>query len=209
MRNINEKGIRIYTPPPPKQTPKLVRDLVAWLNSAAAKDLHSILVCAILHHQLVSIHPFTDGNGRLARSLGIWILYQRGFDTQHIFSLGDFFAADRTRYYKKIQQARELDGDLSHWFEYVAEGIVKTLKEVKKRIENLQVSSKAKISLSPRQEELLRILRDSTPLGVSVLQKKLKLTRARINQILPPLIKNGLVAKEGKSRATKYRIMLK
>ena len=153
---VNEKGIRIYTPPSPKETPPLMKSLIAWLNLEETKILHSILVCAIFHHRLVSIHPFADGNGRIARVIGTWILYQRGFDTNHIFSLDDFFASDKKRYYMKIEQARELDNDLTYWIEYVTEGVIKTLKDVKNRIEELQVSTKTKIRLSARQEELFR-----------------------------------------------------
>ncbi len=203
---VNEKGIRIYTPPKPKETPKHVNALLDWLNSKEGKDLHSVLVCAIAHHRMVSIHPFSDGNGRIARALSTWILYKKDFDTQHIFSLDEFFAADRKRYYQKIQQARELDDNLTLWIEYVAEGIVSTLKDVKERMEALQISSKAKLGLSPRQEVLIRILRDKAPLSVSILQEEMSLTRARINQIIIPLIESGLVIKEGESRATRYRL---
>jgi Fic family protein len=54
---INEKGIRIYTPPTPKETPAQMHDLLAWLNSKSALELHSVVVSAIMHHRLVSIHP--------------------------------------------------------------------------------------------------------------------------------------------------------
>lgn len=203
---INEKGIRIYTPPTPPQTPKLMSELVKWINSREAEELPGILVCAIIHHRLVSIHPFSDGNGRIARLLGTWILYRTGFDTHHIFSLDDYFAGDRKRYYQKIEQARELDNNLTYWIEYVAEGIVKALKDTRKRIEDLQISSRYKILLSPRQEELLRILRDRPLSGAADLRKILKVTRARINQILSPLIIGGVVAKIGKGKSTKYKL---
>ncbi|MFA6430870.1 MAG: Fic family protein [Candidatus Margulisiibacteriota bacterium] len=203
---LNEKGIKIYIPPSPKMTPTLTRELIEWINSDEIKSLHPIIVCAISHHRLVSIHPFTDGNGRIARSLETWILYQRGFDNNHIFSLDDFFAKDRKRYYDKIEQARELDDNLTYWIEYVAEGIVKTLKDVKSRIESLQVSTKSKILLSPRQEELIRILRDFPVINVAIIQQELKVTRARVNQIISPLIASGLVAKEGNAKATRYRL---
>lgn len=203
---IDEKGIRIYTPPSVKETPKLVKQLLNWLNSKEVDQLHSIMLCAIIHHRLVSIHPFSDGNGRIARALGAWILYKRDFDTHHIFSLDEFFAADRKKYYLKIQQARELDDNLTHWIEYVAEGVVATLKDVKQRIDDLQVSSMVEIELTPRQEELIRLLREKSPVSVSVLQKEMGLTRARINQILPPLLENNIVVKVGKSRATRYRL---
>src|SRR3989338_1182030 len=87
---LNEKGIRIYNPPSPRETPTLTKELIQWINSIEAKSLHPIILCSILHHRLVSIHPFSDGNGRMARALGTWILYQRDYDIHHIFSLDDF-----------------------------------------------------------------------------------------------------------------------
>lgn len=205
---INEKNVRIYIPPSPQKTPLLMKELINWLNAPPTQELHSLIVSAIFHHQFLSIHPFVDGNGRMARLLSAWILYQRDFDTQHIFCLDDFFAQDRNKYYKKIQQARELDNNLTYWLDYVAKGTVETLKNVKSRIENLQVASKTTMLLSPRQEELLQVLKDSPSFGVSDLQKKLNLTRARINQIIIPLIKNQLIQKIGRSRATRYKINL-
>jgi len=203
---VNEKGVRTFTPPPPKETPGLVKQLIEWVNSHEAQKLHSVLVCAIFHHRFVSIHPFSDGNGRAARLLGTFILYQRGFDTNNIFSLDDYFAGNRKRYYEKIEQSRELDNNLTFWIEYVAEGIVETLKATKKRIEDLQISSKHKTLLSSKQEELVRVLRDNPPLYVSQIQADLKVTRARINQIIVPLIKSGIISTHGKGRATRYRL---
>ncbi|NQT29416.1 MAG: Fic family protein [Candidatus Saganbacteria bacterium] len=205
---INGRGIRIDTPPSPAETPKLMKELFDWINLKETINLHSVIVCAIFHHRFVFIHPFIDGNGRIARVMETLILYQRGFDTHHIFSLDDFFAKDRNRYYLKIRQAKELDNNLTYWIEYVAEGIVSTLKQTKKRIEDLQVSSTSKISISPRQEEVLRILRDKSPISGAELIKQLKITRSRLNQILTPLIKNRLVTKEGQSRATRYKLSL-
>jgi Fic family protein len=202
----NEKGIVVYTPPSPKATPGLMKELIGWLNSKEAGELHSVMVCAIVHHRLVSIHPFSDGNGRLARLLGTWILYKRGYDIRHIFSLDDHFAKDRKFYYEKIEQARELDGILTYWIEYVAEGVIGTLKRVKARIEELMVSSGPEILLSPRQEELIRLLRDSGSLSTGKIIEAMKITRARVNQIIQPLVKARIVEPAGKARATIYRL---
>ncbi|MCX5750529.1 MAG: Fic family protein [Candidatus Saganbacteria bacterium] len=205
---VNENRIRIYTPPTPKQTPKLMHELLEWLNSSKTKILHGVIVGAIFHHRFVSIHPFSDGNGRVARAVGAWIIYQWGIDTNHILSLDDFFASNRKYYYEKIQQTRELDNNLTHWVEYVAEGIVATLGKTKKRIEELQVSSKCTLTLSPRQEELIKTLKDRPLIGVKELQKTMGLTRSRINQIIVPLIKNKLVTKEGQNKSTRYKLCL-
>ena len=203
---VDDKRIKIYTPTSPKDTPKAIADLLSWLNSPDTLQLHCILTCAIFHHRFVSIHPFSDGNGRLARSLGAMILYQREFDLHHIFSLDEFFACDRQQYYLKLQQARDLDNDLTLWIEYVAAGIVATLEKVKKRIEDLQVTTTHPLNLSRRQEETLRLLRDNRTLHVSDLIKELNVTRARINQIITPMVESGLIRREGESRATRYRL---
>jgi Fic family protein len=203
---INEEGIKQFQPTSPKETPAAVADLLDWLNSRDTRQLHSIVTCAVFHHRLVSIHPFPDGNGRLARALCTLILYQRGYDLHHIFSLDEFFAANRQRYYQKLQQARALDNNLTHWIEYVAEGVAQTLKNVKKRIEDLQVTASHPVHLSPRQEEALRILRDNPSILGSQFTEQLHVSRARMNQLLTPLIKSGLVVKEGESRATRYKL---
>jgi Fic family protein len=205
---VDGKGVKIFVPPSPKDTLPLMKELLEWLNSSGAGELPPVVICAIFHHRLVSIHPFVDGNGRLARAAGTWILYQRGFDTYHIFSLDDFFAGDRQRYYEKLQQARELDNRLTYWIEYVAEGIVKTLKETKARIEDLQVSLQYDLTLTPSQEELVRLLRSGKAQGSAELKKRFKVSRARINQIVAPLLKAGLVSKTGEGRSTRYFLRL-
>ncbi|HVN67873.1 MAG TPA: MarR family transcriptional regulator, partial [Candidatus Sulfotelmatobacter sp.] len=103
-------------------------------------------------------------------------------------------------------QARALDDNLTAWIEYVAEGIVHTLKNVKGRIENLQVTTDHPVNLSPRQEEALRLLRDNPTMRTNELIEHLHVTRARVNQLLTPMIADGLIAKEGESRATRYKL---
>lgn len=205
---LNERNERIYLPTSPHETPTAVKELLAWLHSGEAHKLHSILVYAIFHHRLVSIHPFADGNGRLARALGTMILYQREFDAYPIFNLDEYFAQDRSRYFRTIQQVRELNGDLTPWIDYIGEALVDTLRVTRNRIENMQVSYRTKIKLSPRQEEILRLLRDNNHIRANELIKSLGVTRARINQILTPLIDNNLVIKEGESRATRYKLAI-
>ena len=206
-RVIDHKGRTVYTPPGPDRAKTLTRDLIAWINKPEIAKLHPVIVNAIAHHRLVSIHPFADGNGRAARVLGVWLLYTRGFDTQHLFALDEFYEADRQRYYDKIQQARELDGDLSFWLEYAAEGVVETLKRTRDRIASLQVTAAApQIRLTGRQEDVLRFLRDKGRAKAPDIEAAFRLTRARVGQIVKPLVDAGLVIREGQTRATTYRL---
>ncbi|MBI5201876.1 MAG: Fic family protein [Elusimicrobia bacterium] len=206
-RVIDHKGRTIYTPPGPDRAKPLTQELLAWIDGPAAAKLHPVVVNGIAHHRLGSIHPFADGNGRIARSLGVWLLYTRGFDTQHLFALDEFYEADRQRYYDKIQQARELDGDLSYWLEYAAEGVVETLKKTRDRLASLHVTAKApRMRLTKRQEDVLRFLRDKGRVRTPEIEAAFGLSRARVGQIVKPLADAGLVIREGRTRATTYRL---
>lgn len=206
-RVVDAKGRTVYTPPPPDKARALTRALLDWLNAPATLDLHPIVTSAIAHHRLVSIHPFFDGNGRLARAVAMWILAARGFDTEHLFALDEFFEKDRQLYYDKVQQARDLDDVLTYWLDYVARGVVETLKATRTRIESLRVAhASTKLVLTRRQEDVLRLLRDRGRLRSPDIEKAFGVTRARVAQILKPLTDAGLVVREGQTRATMYRL---
>lgn len=206
-RVVDSLGNPVYIPPGPEKVPELTRGLLVWLNSETGLRLHSVIAAAIAHHRLVSIHPVSDGNGRLARALGVWVLYSRGFDTHHLFALDDYFSADRPLYYLKIQQARDWDDDLTDWVEYVAQGVVSTLGQTVDRIRSLQVKNAAsKIILTKRQEDVLRFLQDRGTVTSGNLQAVFKFTRARAGQILKPLVSNGLVEVVGRQRSARYRL---
>jgi len=204
---VFSQGHVIYKPPPPEAAAPLTRALVAWLNSNQAREEHAVLVAAIAHHRLVSIHPFMDGNGRIARALESWLLYRRGFDTHHIFALDEFFEIDRPRYYREIQKVREAGGDLTSWLEYVSEGMIDTLRKTRLRIQSLRVKKPAsRITISPTQERLLQILAQTPRLGGGELARALRMSRSHLSKSLQPLVKEGLIIKEGSTKAASYRL---
>jgi Fic family protein len=206
-RIVDSQGRTVHTPPPPEQARSLTQELIAWISSPEAAELHAAIVSAVAHHRLVSIHPFSDGNGRVARALGVWVLYTRGFDTHHLFALDEQFEADRARYYLKIQQARDLDDDLTYWLDYVGDALVATLRQTRNRIQSLAVSVRApRILLTRRQEDVLRLLRDKGRLKSPDIERAFRVSRARVGQIVTPLITAGLVLREGQTRATTYSL---
>ena len=199
---VDAKKRVVFTPPAPRECPKLMRELITWVQRKSG--VHPVIMSAVFHHQCLSIHPFSDGNGRLARCAAQWILYQRKFDPKHILSLDDFYASDRERYYEKIQQARDLDYDLTYWVEYVAQGVLETIGQVYARASSLSLSSAKKIIITPRQEELVELLNSRGILSSRDIGRLLKINRARVNQLVSPLNKAGIVVTQGSARATRY-----
>ena len=87
-----------HTPPDALQVPNKMRDLITWLNSKKNK-LNIVELSALLHHRLVHIHPFFDGNGRTARLTMNLFLMQAGYPLVVIMK------TDRKKYYDILDKA--------------------------------------------------------------------------------------------------------
>ncbi len=190
---IVSAGRIIYTPPESDEARPLTLALLDWLNNIG-KSVHPIIAQAIAHYELVRIHPFTDGNGRCTRCLATWILYFRGFDTEHIFAVDQFYRKDREGYYQAIQNVRRENGNLTLWLEYCALAIKDTLERTRRRIEELSIPAKLKrITLTRQQESLLLAFRDKNRLSVQEMVKILGIKRARLYRIINPLVKAKII----------------
>jgi Fic family protein len=199
---VDARNKVIFTPPLPARVPGRMKALFAWSKD---ESLHPVIRSAIFAHEFLTIHPFVDGNGRVARAVGQWLLWEKGFDPLCTLGLDDFFAQDRPRYYDMIQQTRDMDGDFTHWVEYVAEGLAWAHDDVQKRIKAGTLSLQG-VSLTPKQEELLGLLEKKNVLGASEIGHAMKINRARVNQLISPLVRLGIVIREGAARAVRYRL---
>lgn len=89
-----------YIPPEYSDVPGLLDELIEYVNTT---DDHPLIVAAVVHYQLVTIHPFEDGNGRTARLLSGYIMDLNGYGFNGIGSLEEYFAYDVDEYYDSIQ----------------------------------------------------------------------------------------------------------
>lgn len=96
----SENGNAEYIPPEYIDIPELLTELVEYVNTT---DDHPLIIAAIVHYQIVTIHPFEDGNGRTARLLSGYILDCGGYGFNGIGSLEEYFAYDSEEYYRSLQ----------------------------------------------------------------------------------------------------------
>jgi len=193
-----------YVPPAPEMVSGLISELLEWWNKEATK-LSPALTSGIIHHRFEDIHPFADGNGRTGRTLALWELYRRGFDTHHIFSVDEFYWEDRPRYYEALDAVREKGGELTGWLEYTVEGLRLTLEKVWSRIKRLSAETQGrKIVLRPKQEKLLNLLRDHKSLAPREIWKALGVSKQGAMDLLNPLIEAGLVQRVGTRKSGRY-----
>lgn len=97
----------LYVPPPPDTVADYMADLIAFANR---DDLSAMVQAAIAHAQFESIHPFTDGNGRIGRALVNTVLRRRSVTSRVVVPLASALVARREAYFDVLTRYRE--GDL-------------------------------------------------------------------------------------------------
>lgn len=193
-----------FVPPPANEVSGLMREFLEWWNTRAGGQ-SPVISSAVLHYRFEEIHPFADGNGRTGRTIALWELYRRGFDSHHIFSVDEFYWSDRPRYYAAQDGVRRAGGDLTAWLEYAAEGIEKTLDDVWRRIQTIVVQTGEKtIVLQPKQEKLLRLLENKKGLTPREIWEALGMTRQGAAKLIKPLIEAGLMRRVGGKKTGRY-----
>jgi len=142
-----------YTPPPAVEVPYLVEDLVNWINSDEAREIHPIIKAGIIHYELARIHPFVDGNGRVARATATLILFLDGYDIRKFFSFEEYFDENPMNYYLTLQAVSNQlvldthERDLTPWLEYFTEGVAIELNRVKEKVQRISVDARIKDKL--------------------------------------------------------------
>lgn len=165
----NSKTSQIsFKPPSPAQVRDLILGFLDWLSSQS-EAVHPVLVAGITHYVLAYIHPFVDGNGRVARALATMVLFSRGYDLKKFFSLEEYFDRDAKRYFGTLQVVsnQKVDSlsnrDLTVWLEYFCEGLTAELERIKEKVRKLSLDSRLRgrtgqITLSERQVKLVEYI---------------------------------------------------
>ncbi|MWV47841.1 Fic family protein [Rathayibacter sp. VKM Ac-2803] len=123
----------VHVPPPAEIVPALMADLIAFSNRS---DLDPIVQAAIAHAQFESIHPFTDGNGRIGRALINAILRRRGLTTTTVVPVASALVADRERYFSLVNGYRE--GALAPFVDELARACVVAAPEAMRTAASLE-----------------------------------------------------------------------
>lgn len=122
----------VHIPPPPEVVPALINDLLTYLNR---DDIPVIAQAAVVHAQFESIHPFTDGNGRIGRALINVVFRRRGLTSTTVVPIASAMVADRTEYFGLINRYR--DGYLGDFAARLATSAVVAAQESRVSANNL------------------------------------------------------------------------
>ena len=206
--NNPRKRQPIYLPPDHQDVKYLINELIIFANGN--KDLIDPLILAgIFHKQFVIIHPFTNGNGRTARLITKLLLAAMGLDTFNLFSFENYYNNNVSKYFEMvgvIGNYYDLKDkvDFTVWLEYFTDGIIDELLRVGKELKTSMITPEAKL-----KEYHLKILNFIKEHGYITYNDYAKLTdRAKPTRNIDfnKLIKQGYIERQGRGRATYYKI---
>ncbi len=207
-----ETGEITFRPPPAVEVPFLVADFVDWVNAMGSEDIHPTIKAGIVHYELVRIHPFMDGNGRVARAVATLILFSEGYDIKRFFSLEEYYDREPLHYYEALQSVGKENGNLTSWLAYFTEGLAIELTRIKEKVKALSTDLKIKKSLGGQQlaltERQIKIVEFMQEQGF--LQNKAffelfpMVSEDTVLRELKDLLKKGIVKKEGSTKGAKY-----
>ena len=209
IRN-SQTGEITFRPPPPLEVPFLMREFIYWVNKTDKSEMHPIIKAGIIHHEMVRIHPFIDGNGRVSRVVATLILLLGGYDIRRFFSLEEYYDRDAASYYQSLQKASS--GDLTSWLEYFTFGAAIEFEKIKEKILRLSKDVKLKekfggqqIYLTERQVKIIEYIQE-----VGYLQNQAFLTlftnvsEYTVLREVQDLVKKGLTKKVGSTKSARY-----
>lgn len=125
-----------YVPPPPGTLLEDgVRVWLEWLNSAA-QEMPDVVRAALAHYQFETLHPFSDGNGRLGRLIVVLQLMQYGAIHYPLLIVSPWFEARRREYQDHLLEVSQT-GNFDAWVRFFAEGLRAQAEQTVRRVEAL------------------------------------------------------------------------
>lgn len=204
-------GKVIYVPPQDaSEIDTLMADLERFVNDDSLSPLEPLIKMALIHHQFESIHPFTDGNGRIGRILSLLYLVRTGLLDTPILCLSRFINATKPDYYRLLQAVRE-SGDWESWVIYMLTGIAVSSEATLRLVESIRVqmaSTKHRMrSALPKiySRDLLNSLFRHPYTRIEFVQRELGLkARQTAARYLDQLADHGFVDKRRHGRHSCY-----
>jgi Fic family protein len=216
VRN-DASGEIVYTAPDERLVPELVAELVGDLEADGA--VHPIVKGAMAHLNLVMIHPFRDGNGRMSRCLQTLVLTRDQILNPEFCSIEEYLGRNTDSYYRVLAEVGrgrwQPDGDALPWVRYCIEAHWVQAMSVLRRIresETMWVKLKELVEAAGLPERTLAALLDAA-IGIRVRNASYRALLASwdeaiSNQVattdLRAMVDAGFLQQEGRKRGTSY-----
>ena len=206
---FDENGVQIaivFDTATPFDTPRLMTELVAWVNQESEKaQLHPLLIIAIFVVVFLEIHPFQDGNGRLSRMLTTLLLIQTGYAYVPYSSLESVIESNKEAYYLALRQTqgtiRTDTPNWQPWLVFFLHSLAEQVRRLEKKVE------REKIVLATLPDLSMQIVEFAREHGRVTIGDAIKFTgvsRNTLKQHFRNLVERGHLSQQGSGRGVWY-----
>jgi Fic family protein len=203
-----------YEAPAAPRLPDEMARFLAWSN--AAKRTDAVLRAALAHLWFATIHPFDDGNGRIARAIADWQLARSENSAQRFYSMSAQIRHERDGYYRILESTQKGTLDVTPWLEWFLGCLGRAFDDTETTLGAVMRKARfweraARLTINDRQRRVLnRLLEGFT--GNLTTKKWAMLARSSHDTALRDiqgLIDQGLLRKDkGGGRSTSYSLVL-
>ena len=183
-----------------------------WFNTKT--DIDGVLKAAIAHFWFIIIHPFDDGNGRIARAISDMLLARSEESPQRFYSLSNQILIEKKKYYEILQQVQHSSGDITDWLDWFLNCLHRALEDTEETLKRVLIKADfwdkhKETTLNSRQRLMLNKLFDGFD-GKLKSSKWAKITKCSADTALrdiKDLIEKGILKQEASGgRSTNYEL---
>ncbi|MFT4298065.1 MAG: Fic family protein [Aeromicrobium sp.] len=191
----------IHTGARPQFVPGLIGDLFAWVRES---DLHPVLLSAIVHCEIETIHPFADGNGRIGR---LWqtLILARWNGVFASLPMESVVFTSRPQYYQALRTAQR-NHDATVFIEFSLGAILQAIEEVLVTYGDINVGVNVGRNVGVN-DAVLTLLNVEPTLSASAIADRLGKTSRTIERHLADLKAAGRVRREGSAKAGRWVVI--
>lgn len=204
-------GQVMHQAPAAGEVPELIESMLAWLGrNLSAGDEPAFVLAGVVHYGVTDIHPFADGNGRVARLIQTALLMSADVLPGRMFSFERYYAEDRGAYYDALRSVKRKTNNMEAWLDYFLAGLVEEYERVATTVEDLSALVSAggstPLRLTASQERAITALRIAGRREFSRrdYEDAAGLGRSAANNEIRELAQHGVLVPRGAGSATRY-----
>ena len=200
-------GAVVYTPPTAADTKKYMDELISFMNCMDDK-INPLIKAAMIHSQFESIHPFSDGNGRIGRVLISLYLYKAQVINFPFFYISEAINMDKSVYYRMLTDSRT--NSLDAWIKYFLHKVsVQTEKHIGyiDALNGLFTKTKNTVKgciKSPKFDEIIECLFTYPILNALMLEDQLSVSHGQAVRYLNVLEEKGVLLSDDRKRGKTF-----
>ncbi|WPR71978.1 Fic family protein [Flavobacterium sp. NG2] len=200
-----------FEAPIASKVPGEMAEFLEWIEQQ--QDLDLVLKAGIAHLWFVTIHPFDDGNGRIARAITDMLLARADKSSQRFYSMSAQIQAERNKYYDILESTQKGKLDITSWLVWFLDCLMRAMDQTDETIAKTIARSQfwknqKETEFNLRQRKILEMLLDDFfgNLNVSKYAKITKTSTDTALRDLQNLVQKNVLEQVGSGRSTAYRL---